>query len=180
MNVQSNASPVSALHASIAVLLLGACLSAHAELPESIKLPAGNKVVLETVGVGLITYECREKKDAAGQFEWAFVGPDAVLNDRKGKQVGKYYGPPATWESADGVKITGTQLAVSPNGAGNIPLQLVKANPTTGSGGWNGVTYIQRLETKGGTAPTSACNADTKGKKETVSYQADYLFSKAE
>lgn len=167
--------------AALATVLLGGfAMPAHATLPDSIKVPAGNKAVLETVGAGLINYECREKKDAAGQFEWVFVGPDATLSDRAGKQVGKYYGPPATWESADGVKITGTQQAVSSNGSGNIPLQLVKANPATGSGAWNGVTYIQRLATVGGVAPTSTCSADTKGHKQTVGYQADYVFWKAE
>ncbi|HWV17697.1 MAG TPA: DUF3455 domain-containing protein [Rhodocyclaceae bacterium] len=153
---------------------------AQTALPDSIKVPAGNNMVLETVGVGLITYECKDKKDAAGQYEWVFAGPDAVLNDRKGKAVGKYYGPPATWESKDGSKITATQLAVAPNGSGNIPLQLVKANPASGAGAMQGVTYIQRLATKGGTAPASTCDEAAKGKKETVGYQADYLFWKAE
>lgn len=153
---------------------------AQTSLPESIQVPAGNKMVLETVGAGLITYECKEKKDAAGQFEWVFAGPDATLLDRKGKTIGKYYGPPATWESADGSKVTATQLAVAPNGAGNIPLQLVKANPASGAGAMQGVTYIQRLATKGGTAPASVCDEASKGKRETVGYQADYLFWKAE
>jgi hypothetical protein len=148
-------------------------------LPEAVKVAAGNKVALETVGVGDITYECRDKKDVAGQFEWVFVGPEAVLNDRSGKKIGRYYGPPATWESADGSKITGTQVAVSPAGAGNIPSQLVKANPAMGSGAMTGVTFIQRVATKGGTAPAMSCDASSKGKREIVKYQADYIFYKA-
>lgn len=170
-----------ALAATLALVPLAAMSEHHAPaVPDSIKVPAGNKMVLETVGSGLITYECREKKDAAGQYEWVFAGPDAVLKDRSGKAVGKYYGPPATWESIAGVKITAVQLAVAPNGSGNIPLQLVKANPTTGTGDWNGVTYIQRLATQGGVAPATPCLADGKGKKEKVGYQADYLFWMAE
>jgi hypothetical protein len=169
---------------AISLLVLGLAVSqssfAQSALPDSIKVPAGNKMVMETVGAGLITYECKDKKDAAGQFEWVFVGPDAKLSDRKGKVVGKYYGPPATWENMDGSKVTATQLAVSPNGTGNIPLQLVKANPAVGDGAMQGVTYIQRLATKGGTAPASACDEAAKGNKETVGYQADYLFWKAE
>jgi Protein of unknown function (DUF3455) len=148
-------------------------------LPDAVKVPAGNKVVLETVGVGEITYECRDKKDAAGQFEWVFAGPAAVLNDRGGKAIGSYYGPPATWQSSDGSKITATQLAVAPAGAGNIPLQLVKANPASSAGAMMGVTYIQRVATKGGVAPASSCDATSKGKKEVVKYQADYIFWKA-
>jgi hypothetical protein len=148
-------------------------------LPDAVKVPAGNKVAMETVGVGEITYECRDKKDAAGQFEWVFVGPDAALNDRSGKKVGKYFGPPATWESMDGSKVTATQVAVAPAGTGNIPLQLVKANPATGNGAMSGVTFIQRVATKGGVAPAAACDAASKGKKEIVKYQADYIIYKA-
>ena len=168
--------------------ILAACSSApmspmaatynQSALPDAVKVPAGNKVAMETVGVGKITYECRDKKDAAGQYEWVFVGPDAALNDRSGKQMGKYFGPPATWESMDGSKVTATQVAVAPAGAGNIPSQLVKANPATGAGAMMGVTYIQRVATKGGVAPLMACDAGSKGKKEIVNYQADYIFYK--
>ncbi|WP_342247282.1 DUF3455 domain-containing protein [Pseudomonas sp. OTU5201] len=149
---------------------------AQAMLPDAVKVPEGNKVALETTGVGEITYECREKADAKGQVEWTFVGPKAVLNDRDGKQVGSYFGPPATWQAQDGSSITGTQLAVAPSGAGNLPYQLVKANPATGDGLMKGVSYIQRVALKGGVAPASECSATTMGKREIVKYQADYIF----
>ena len=148
-------------------------------LPDTIKVPAGNRVALETVGAGDITYECRDKANAPGMTEWAFVGPKATLSDRSGKQIGTYYGPPATWEAADGSKVTGTQLAVAPSSAGNLPYQIVKANPATGAGAMTGVTFIQRVALKGGVAPASECSAATKGKRETVKYQADYIFYKA-
>ena len=171
----------------VAVSLLAACGSmstapmaySQAAIPAAVQVPAGNKVAMETVGVGEITYQCNAKKDMAGQFEWVFVGPDAKLNDRSGKQVGKYFGPPATWESMDGSKLTGTQVAVAPSAAGNIPYQLVKANPVMGSGAMTGVTYIQRVKTMGGVAPAMACAASNMGSKQIVTYQADYIFYKA-
>ena len=174
----------------IAAALLAACGSissmspmmpmySQASLPAAVQVPAGNKVAMETVGVGEITYQCSPKKDMADQFEWVFVGPDARLNDRGGKQVGKYYGPPATWESMDGSKLTATQVAVSPGAAGSIPTQLVKANPAMGGGAMNGVTYIQRVATQGGVAPSTPCAAGNAGAKQTVKYQADYIFYKA-
>lgn len=147
-------------------------------LPDTIKVPAGHKVTMETVGVGEITYECRDKANMPGQTEWVFVGPKAVLNDRSGKQVGTYYGPPATWESNDGSKLTATQLAVAPSGAGNLPYQLVKANPAMGSGMAQGVSHIQRVATKGGVAPAAPCDAATMGSKRVVTYTADYIFWK--
>ena len=149
----------------------------NASLPEPVRVPAGHSIKLETVGTGEITYECREKKDAAGAFEWTFVAPVATLWDMQQKSIGKYYGGP-TWEAADGSKVTGKQVAVAPASAGNIPLQLVKADPAMGSGAMVGVTYIQRLETKGGVAPSAACNAAAAGTKQQVGYQAKYVFYK--
>ncbi|RBL82608.1 hypothetical protein DDE05_36225 [Streptomyces cavourensis] len=146
-------------------------------LPAPVQVPAGHKVAWETVGAGEITYECRAKADAKDQLEWVFAGPKAVLKDRQGKQVGTYYGPPATWEAADGSKLTGTQVAVAPAGAGNLPYQLVKANPAMGAGALNGVAYIQRTALKGGVAPQTPCT--TAGQRSQVSYQADYIFWKA-
>ena len=174
--------------AAAAALALTACASnmsapammySQAGLPDAVKVPAGNKVAMETMGVGQITYECRAKASMAGQFEWVFVGPDAKLLDRAGKQVGKYYGPPATWEASDGSKFTATQLAVAPGGDGNIPLQLVKANPAMGMGAMSGVTYTQRVATRGGVAPAMACGASNLGARQIVQYQADYIFYKA-
>ncbi len=150
-------------------------------LPAVVQVPAGQRVAMETVGAGDITYECRAKKDMPSAFEWVFVGPDAKLMDRSGKVVGRYYGPPATWESNDGSKITATQLAVAPAGAGagSIPLQLVKANSAMGMGAMQGVTYIQRVATQGGVAPAAACTATHAGQKQLVKYQADYIFWKS-
>jgi Protein of unknown function (DUF3455) len=166
---------------SLAVLLAisGTTLAAvdNTSLPEPVRVPAGHIQSLETVGTGEITYECREKKDMAGAFEWAFVAPVATLWDMQQKSIGKYYGGP-TWEAMDGSKVTGKQVAIAPAAAGNIPLQLVKADPAMGNGAMTGVTYIQRLETKGGVAPSAACNAAAAGTKQQVGYQAKYVFYK--
>ncbi|CAM4135515.1 hypothetical protein CCOS865_01199 [Pseudomonas reidholzensis] len=165
--------------ATLAIGTLSLALqTAHAQstLPDAVKVPDGNKVMMEAVGVGEITYECRDKADAAGQTEWFFVGPKAVLNDRSGKAVGSYFGPPATWQAKDGSKVSGTQLAVAPANKGDLPYQLVKANPADGQGAMQGVSYIQRVATKGGVAPSSQCAASNKGEKQIVKYQADYIF----
>lgn len=173
---------------SIATIsLLGACASptpmpvpySQAMLPDAVKVSAANPIAIEAAAVGDITYQCRAKKDSTGQFEWVFAGPSAVLRDRQGAVIGKYYGPPATWESVDGSKVTGTQLAVAPNGDGNIPLQLVKANPASGSGAMQGISLIQRVATKGGIAPKLSCTKANEGDNQTVPYKADYIFYRA-
>lgn len=173
---------------AVTAALLAACTTAPTQpmaafnqstLPAAVQVPAGHRVAMETVGKGEITYECRVKANAPGEHEWFFVGPDAKLWDRGGRMVGRYYGPPATWESSDGSRVTATQLAVSPAAAGNIPLQLVKANPATGTGAMTGVTYIQRVATHGGVAPATPCAAGNLGARQVVQYQADYILYKA-
>jgi hypothetical protein len=161
---------------SMAPMLPMAPAYSQDSLPADVKVPAGHKVAMQTVGAGEITYECRDKANAAGQTEWVFVGPAATLKDRSGKAVGKYYGPPATWEAMDGSKITGTQVALAPAGAGNIAYQLVKANPAMGNGAMTGVSYIQRVAISGGVAPAATCEAANRGARKTVTYQADYIF----
>jgi Protein of unknown function (DUF3455) len=148
-------------------------------LPAAVQVPSGNKIFMETVGVGDITYECRAKAGAADQFEWVFAGPNAVLNDRSGKQIGRYYGPPATWEGLDGAKVTGAQVAIAPAAAGSIPLQLVEANPASGGGWVTGTTFIQRVATQGGVAPNLPCSAANVSAKQVVKYQSDYIFWRA-
>lgn len=169
-----------------ATVLLGACSTmpgastySQASLPSAVQVPAGHKVAMETVAIGELTYECRDKAAMPGTAEWVFIGPKATLADRAGKPVGTYYGPPATWESRDGSKVSGTQVAVSPSGAGNIPYQLVKANPAMGSGAMQDISYIQRVALKGGAAPATGCAPENKGAKTVVPYQGDYIFWKA-
>ncbi len=159
------------------LLLAGPAHAQMKDVPAPVQPPAGQKAAMTWTGTGELSYECRAKADNAAMFEWAFIGPDAKLADAKSMAaMGKYYAGP-TWETTDGAKITGKQVAVAPASAGNIPFQLVKTDP--GSGSLKDVTYIQRVNTKGGVAPADACTAASKGMKKTVPYSADYVFYKA-
>ena len=178
MNILSLCAPLAA------AALLGACASTsmsgmakvdNASLPEAVRVPAGHRHLMSAKGTGELTYECREKSAAAGQYEWVFVAPMAALVSPDGRTVGRYYGGP-TWESNDGSKVTGKQVATAPAKPGSIPLQLVKADPATGSGSMSSVAYIQRVNTEGGVAPATACDAGVKGSKQVVKYAADYVF----
>ena len=136
----------------------------NAALPEPVRVPDGQVQKAWTVGIGEVTYACREKADQPGSYGWAFVVPAAKLYDADKKMVGTYYGGP-TWESTDGSKVTGKQVAVSPASPGNLPLQLVKANPTNDKGQMAGITYIQRLKTVGGAAPGRPAARPTPARK---------------
>jgi hypothetical protein len=154
--------------------------SAFAADPAAITVPAGNKLALTLLGAGDLAYECKAKAEMPGVYEWTFAGPIAVLYDKTSKApVGKYYAGP-TWEANDGSKVGGKQLAVSPSMTpASIPLQLVQAGASTGSGAMSGITFIQRMDTKGGVAPKDPCSASNAGTKIMVKYEADYLFYKA-
>jgi hypothetical protein len=169
--------------AGLACIAVTGCSSmsqfpALATAPDAVVAPAPAKAHLDTLGVGEITYECREVKDMPGKYEWAFVGPVATLYDADRKPVGKYYAGP-TWEANDGSKVTGKQVAVAPSpNPKSIPLQLVKveAPSTIGSGAMTGVSYIQRLDTRMGVAPATACDTASKGATQKVAYEARYVF----
>ena len=148
----------------------------QSNLPESLKVPNGHKVVLESVGKGRLTYECRGKAGVADQFEWAFVSPEATLSDRSGQAMGRYFGPPATWEGLDGSKVSGVQVAVAPSPPGNLAMQLVKVNAHETRGRISGFSFIQRVATQGGIPAASSCEASKVGQRSVVPYQADYIF----
>jgi hypothetical protein len=151
---------------------------AFAQTPTAITPPAEHIPKFTLSATGDLSYECRAVADKPGTYAWAFAGPNATLWDGGKKEAGRYYAGP-TWESADGSKVTGTQLAVAPGAAGAIPLQLVQATTVTGDGAMTGVTYVQRLKTVGGIAPTTpSCAAGNVGAKTTVPYSADYVFFK--
>lgn len=171
-----------ALLASGAALLLAACSSApplpkvysQDKLPQAVMVPAGHSVALETRATGVLNYEC--KPTATGPYGWVLVSPQANLLDRTGKDVVAYSGPPATFKHVDGSSVVGSQIAVAPNGEYTLPLQLSRAEPSMGSGALQGISYIQRVNTKGGIEKTKPCAALNTGEKLTLPYQADYIF----
>jgi hypothetical protein len=148
------------------------------DVPAAIAVPAGNMVAFMFKGSGLLNYECRVKAGAPNEFNWVLASPEAALKDRNDALVGRYYGGP-TWEHADGSKVTGKQLAVAPAPTpGNIPWQLVQATPDPGALQMNGITYVQRINTNAGVAPSDACTAATVAARKQVRYSADYYFYK--
>lgn len=149
-------------------------------LVEAIRVPAGHEVVLETTGVGVLNYECRANVAATGAVGWALASPKADLIDRTGKTVGSYSGPPATWTHMDGSTVVGTQVVLSPVlGSNNIPTQLSKGTPGMNAGVLQNISYIQRINTKGGQDISKPCTQADIGDKLTLPYQADYIFWKA-
>jgi hypothetical protein len=151
-----------------------------AGLPSAVQVPAGQKMSLALAGDGEIIYECRIQGSATGRYGWVYVRPEIKLLDSGGKQVGRYFGPPDTWDYWAGSRVTATEVATATSGEGNLPLQLLKASPATGSrGALTGTTYIQRVNVKGGAAPTGPCEWINVGQSRAVKFTADFVFYRA-
>jgi hypothetical protein len=105
---------------------------------------------------------------------WQLYGPDAVLSaDAEGKStVGTHYVGPK-WETTSGSKVEGTVIdrcTVDPNAVQWLSL----SGKSTGAGVLDGVTFIQRVNTVGGKAPSTG-GAFT-GEEISVPYSAEYFF----
>ena len=155
-------------------LFLGVGLAAQIappQVPEILKPPGAETILLKAVGSGKQIYACQ----ASG---WVLERPQAELSDSQGKIIGKHYQGP-TWEAADGSKVVGEvqQHANSPH-AGAIPWLLLKAKSTQGTGIFGHVTYIQRVNTVGGAAPPDGCDRSHTNAEVAIDYHADYYFYK--
>jgi hypothetical protein len=89
------------------------------------------------------------------------------------------WGP--TWTAtADGSSVKGAVLQKADGASGAIPWLLLSATKQKSSGTLlNPTTFIQRINTVGGLAPTEPCNAGRSGTVKEVPYGADYFFYKA-
>ena len=137
----------------------------------SLAVPAGNKVAFELDAVGVQIYTCQASGAA---YSWTLKAPDATLYAR-GRVVGKHYAGP-TWEYKDGSKVVGSRLAGFTPDPSAIPWLLLQAASHEGDGRMSNISYIQRLETTGGLAPSSGCDADHVGAEARVDYTAAYVF----
>lgn len=123
---------------------------------------------------GVQIYECQAGKDKPDAYQWAFIAPQALIPDAAGKVVGNHYAGP-TWEANDGSRIKGSVKGRQDGGPGNIPWLLL-TTAAEGNGLFGGVTSVQRLNTRGGVAPESGCDARAVGRRIHVEYSADYHF----
>jgi len=147
-----------------------------AQVPEKLKPSADESLVMIVAAKGVQIYECRAKKDPSGDYEWAFVAPEAELFDAAGSRIGKHYAGP-TWESNDGSKIAGTvtESAAAPE-AGSIAWLLLAAKPVGPAGAFSKFTSVQRVSTAGGVAPKTGCSQSATGTQARINYTADYYF----
>jgi Protein of unknown function (DUF3455) len=135
---------------------------------QELQVPTGNKLAFHAFGEGVQIY-------AWTGTTWSFVSPEALLFDNPGDHdlVGFHFAGP-TWESLSGSKVVGTVAKSCAPNPDTIPWLLVKAVSNEGPGIFQRVSYIQRLYTAGGKAPTDP--GEFPGQVARVPYTADYFF----
>jgi len=160
---------VSLAVAALAAVGVGAAAPAGATygeptVPQAIKVPDGNKFIGLFYARGVQTYQCTSSA-------WTFVQPDAILTNHGRPEILHTKGP--VWTSVlDGSSVTGSAVANSPV-PNAIPELLLKSVGNRGPGKLANVTFIQRLKTTGGVAPTGSC---AEGATASIQYSADYAF----
>ena len=156
---------------ALAAALLLSPGTSRAEMPAEIAVKDEAKIA-ELHAEGAQIYEC--KADASGKLSWQFREPVASLI-LDGKTVGRHYAGP-NWELEDGsavvAKAAGRAPGTTPQ---DIPWLKLNVVSERGSGKLTGVTTVQRINTKGGTAEGSCPQA---GGFMSVPYSADYIFLK--
>lgn len=158
------------------------------EIPESLSVPNGQKLLLKSKAKGDQIYTCQAiSNDASGYgkppdiYQWKLKAPEAVLFNAKGIQKGKHYLGP-TWEWQDGSKVQGkVKTKVDAPDAQSIPWLLLEAKQPTAQktdtrGVLSSVQWVQRLNTAGGKAPQMGCDRPNQNQEIRVSYTADYYF----
>ena len=106
--------------------------------------------------------------------------PDTQLFDEKEQAFGKHFAGP-TWQANDGSRVTGKVAAtVASPDVESIPWLVLKVVSHDGNGVLSRATTVQRLNAKGGKAPTSGCDSEHINQEVRVPYSADYLYLRAE
>jgi hypothetical protein len=160
-------------------------------VPTEIRVPAGNRVFFVGHAVGTQNYVCLPS-DTGVKF--VLLTPRATLEGDNGQQLATHYFSPspfdgtirATWEqSNDTSTVWGQVIATSTDSdyvaQGAIPWLLLQPvalqGGTDGGEGLTATTFVQRLNTVGGVAPSTGCGSPADvGNQTFVPYTADYFF----
>lgn len=146
---------------------------AGVSIPEQIKVPADYSPLLTVHAKGDQIYQCSLNK---GEYSWQTLAPDAKLFDDQGNVVGNHTAGPL-WEYKEGSQVVGKVLKkidMAPGSA--ISWLLVEVVSHKGDGLFSNVSYINRINTHGGLAPSSGCDTNHLGVEKRVPYTADYVF----
>jgi len=136
-----------------------------------IHVPSGHEPALQLAARGVQIFRCERDGRA---LEWRFRQPEAELLDAQGRPVGRH-GASFSFEHRDGSRLLGTVVAHDRAGTADaLPWLLLSAKPY-GKGEFGEVSYVQRVNTRGG-MPPPACDAAQLNRLLRVEFSADFVF----
>ena len=155
-------------------------ISTCAPIPDSLKVPAGNKFFLQTFARGVQIYQVKRSTTDPNVFLWVNIAPLATLYakpDFVDPLIHHFAGP--TWEfikgPEKGEKVVASKVAgVTPDPTA-IQWLLLKAIDSLSTPD-NKITFVQRICTVGGLAPTTGADEAHLGQTDSIPYKASYLF----
>jgi len=136
-----------------------------------IKAPTEVEPVLELGATGVQIFRCEAQKEG---FRWVFRLPEAELRDLRG-QVVAHHGANYSFEHVDGSRLIGTIVGYDAAPGGDSILWLLLRTQSYGQGEFEKVTYVQRVDTSGGTPP-GQCAADQVSQILRVPFSAKFIF----
>ena len=151
-----------------------------APIPDSLNVPAGNRLELQAFAKGFQIYQVKGSAGDPTVFSWVNIAPLATLYENPDftKQVIQHYAGP-TWEFTKGPqkgeKVVATKLKGVTKDATAIQWLLLQAVDSLSTAS-NKITFIQRICTAGGLAPTTGADEAHVGKLDSIPYTASYLF----
>jgi hypothetical protein len=140
--------------------------------PSPLDPPVGQKESLRAEARGVQVYTCEASAD---DYRWTLDHPEAELIDEKGQNIGRHFAGPS-WEMIDNSRMSGKIAGRKASPDGSIPWLLLSAESHSGYGMLQHVEYVQRINTKGGIAPTAGCDAAHAKARSRVPYTATYVF----
>jgi len=137
-------------------------------------LPPIRTIAFVLSAQGVQRYQCVQSTTA---FTWTFVAPDADLFSRRGHDFVLHHFAGPTWLYKDSSSVVAARLAGATVDPTAIPWLLLGVTSHGGAPGkLTDITSIQRLETTGGNAPATGCDADHVGAEADALYTARYFF----
>ena len=135
---------------------------------DSLRVPGASILAFHAYATGVQIYHWNGTS-------WTFDAPSATLFADAGRMgvVGTHYAGP-TWESVSGSKVRGAVLKRCTPNPDAIPWLLLQAVSAEGPGVFDGLAFIQRVNTSGGNAPSTP--GSFTGEEVRVPYTAEYLF----
>ncbi len=158
-------------------------------VPSNIAVLPPNRPFLVGHAFGTQNYVCLP---SGNQFKFQLFTPQATLFDDDGKQIATHFFSPdpddplgtirATWQDSRDTSAVWGKVVPGDNATDDpAAIDWLRVTPTANQGAPSSVlartTFIQRVNTAGGLAPTTGCSsAADVGKTAFVPYSADYIF----